>query len=168
MFFFWNPNCLYFSDMRKQGQVKKAFCYQKLFWPFTVWINCLCDLKIFANTRRSASNFKSFSPSLEQFFLTIGQNNFGKKIPIIWVDREQTLTKPNHNHCLFLINHKQWIHVPIAICIRKIPWIWTCAALLLCRRSWPMCHSFDVQCFSWHWEGFFIVLKALFSHFPRL
>ena len=23
-----------------QEQVKKAFCYQKLFWPFTVWINC--------------------------------------------------------------------------------------------------------------------------------
>ena len=26
-------------------------------------------------------NFKSFSPSLEQFFLTVGQNNFGNKIP---------------------------------------------------------------------------------------
>ena len=23
-----------------QEQVKKAFCYQKFFWPFTVWINC--------------------------------------------------------------------------------------------------------------------------------
>ena len=29
-----------------QEQVKKAFCYQKLFWPFTVWINCSGDLKI--------------------------------------------------------------------------------------------------------------------------
>ena len=28
----------------------------------------------------SASNFKSFSWSLEQFFLTLGQNNFGNKI----------------------------------------------------------------------------------------
>ena len=27
-----------------------------------------------------ASNFKSFSQSLEQFFLTVGQNNFGNKI----------------------------------------------------------------------------------------
>ena len=26
-------------------------------------------------------NFKSFSPSLEQFFLTVSQNNFGNKIP---------------------------------------------------------------------------------------
>ena len=70
-----------FSDLRNlQEQVKKAFCYQKLFWPFTVWINCSNDLKIFANSRPSASNFKSFSRSLDQFFLTVGQNNFGNKI----------------------------------------------------------------------------------------
>ena len=62
--------------------ILKTFCYQKLFWPFTVWINCSSDLKNFANSRRlSASNFKSFSRSLEQFFLTVGQNNFGNKIP---------------------------------------------------------------------------------------
>ena len=37
-------------DMRNfQEQVKKAFCYQKLFWPFTVWINCFSYLKNFAN-----------------------------------------------------------------------------------------------------------------------
>ena len=30
-----------------QEQVKKAFCYQKLFWPFTIWINCFSDLKNF-------------------------------------------------------------------------------------------------------------------------
>ena len=65
-----------------QEQVKKSFCYQKLFWPFTVWINCSSDLKNFANSRPSASNFKSFSQSLEQFFLTVGQNNFGNKIPL--------------------------------------------------------------------------------------
>ena len=59
-----------------QEQVKKAFCYQKLFWPFTVWINCSSDLKNFANSQPSASNFKSFSQSLEQFCLTKGQNNF--------------------------------------------------------------------------------------------
>ena len=63
---------IYLLDMRSlQEQVKKAFCYQKLFWPFTVWINCSSDLK----------HFKSLSRSLEQFFLTVGQNNFGNKIP---------------------------------------------------------------------------------------
>ena len=77
-----NSNCSNLIDMRNlQEQVKKAFCYQKLFWPFTVWINCSSDLKNFANSRPSASNFKSFSGSLEQFFLTVGQNNFGNKIP---------------------------------------------------------------------------------------
>ena len=65
-----------------QEQVKKAFCYQKMFWPFTVWVNCSNDLKNFANSRPSDSNFKSFSWSVEQFFLTVGQNNFANKIPL--------------------------------------------------------------------------------------
>jgi hypothetical protein len=70
-------------DMRNlQEQVKKAFCYQKLIWPFTVWINCSSDIKNFANSRSSISNFKSFSQSLEQFSLTVGQNNFGNKKPL--------------------------------------------------------------------------------------
>ena len=79
-----NSDCSNLFDMRKlQEQDKKAFCYQKLFWPFTVWINCSSDLKKFENSRPSASNFKSFSQSLNQFFLTVGQNNFGNKIPLI-------------------------------------------------------------------------------------
>jgi hypothetical protein len=64
-----------------QEQVKKESCYQKLFWPFTIRINCSSDLKKFENSRPSASNFKSFSWSLEHFFLTVDQNNFGNKIP---------------------------------------------------------------------------------------
>ena len=79
-----NYNCSNLLDKRNlQEQVIKAFCYQKLFSPFTVWINCPSDLKIFANFRPSASNFKSFSRSQEQFFLTVGQNNFGNKIPFL-------------------------------------------------------------------------------------
>ena len=62
------------------NKLKKAFCYKKLFWPNTVWINCSSDLKMCANSRPSASNFKSFSRSLEQFFLTVGRNNFCNKI----------------------------------------------------------------------------------------
>ena len=77
-----NYNCSNLLDLRNlQEQVKKAFCYQELFWPFTVWINCLSDLKNFANFRPSASNFKKISRSLEQSFLTVVQNNFGNKIP---------------------------------------------------------------------------------------
>ena len=77
-----NYNFSNLSDIRNlQEQVKKALYYQKLFWPFTVWINCSSDLKNFANSRPSP--FKSFSRSLEQFFLTVGQNNFGNKIPFL-------------------------------------------------------------------------------------
>ena len=56
-----NSNCSNSLDMRNlQEQVKKAFCYQKLFWPFTVWINCPSDLKNFANSRPSAFDFQKF------------------------------------------------------------------------------------------------------------
>ena len=64
-----------------QEEVEETFCYQKLFWPFTVSINCSRDLKNFANSQTSASNFKSFSRSIEHFFLTVVQSNFGNKIP---------------------------------------------------------------------------------------
>ena len=37
-----------------------------------------------ANSRPTALNFKSFS-SIEEFFLTVGQNNFGNKIPFLSV-----------------------------------------------------------------------------------
>ena len=47
----------------------------KLFGP-TVRKICSSDLKIFATSWPSATNLKSFSRSLEQFFLTVGQKNF--------------------------------------------------------------------------------------------
>ena len=50
---------------------------------FQCLLNCSTDLKNFANSQTSASNVKSFSRSLEQFFLTVGQNNFGNKIPLM-------------------------------------------------------------------------------------
>ena len=62
-----NSNCSKLLDLRNiQEQVKKAFCYQKLFWPFTVWINCSCDLKhfkFFSITRTIFSHSRS-----EQFW----------------------------------------------------------------------------------------------------
>ena len=68
-----NSNCYNLLYLRNlQEQVKKAFCYP------IVRTNCSCDLK---NSWPSASNFKKISTSLEWFFLTVGQNNFDKKIP---------------------------------------------------------------------------------------
>ena len=79
-----NYNCSNWWDMRNlQEQVKNAFCYQKMFWPFTAWINCSSDHKNFENSQPSVSNFKSFSRSLEHFFLTVGQNHFCNKIPYL-------------------------------------------------------------------------------------
>ena len=60
-------------------QVKKTFC-QQIVLNF-LCLNCSSDLKNFANSRPSASNFKSFSQSLEQFIQTVkGQNNFGNRM----------------------------------------------------------------------------------------
>ena len=81
-----NSNCSNSLYMRNlQEQVRKAFCYQILFWHFTVWINHCSDFKHFANSQPSALNLKSFSSSLEHLFLTIGLNNFGNKIPILGI-----------------------------------------------------------------------------------
>ena len=64
-------------------------------------MNCSSGLKIFANSRPSASNFKSFSQSLEHFFfLTVGQNNFVNKIPLngkMFVWMESSIDKPQIN-----------------------------------------------------------------------
>ena len=80
-----NYNCSNLLDIRNlQEQVKKAFCYQKLFRTFTGLISCSSDFKILANSWLSASNFKVFLDHLEQkIFLTIGQNNFGNKIQFL-------------------------------------------------------------------------------------
>jgi hypothetical protein len=74
---FSNCNCSNLLDLRNlQEQM-----FQKWVWPFTVRINCSSDLKSFENSPLSVSNFKSISQSLEQFFLTVSQSNFGNKIP---------------------------------------------------------------------------------------
>ena len=46
-------------------------------------MNCSSDHKIFATSPPSVLSFKSFSRSLEQFFLAVGQNNFGNKITFL-------------------------------------------------------------------------------------
>ena len=61
----------------------KAFCFKKLYRPFTVWI-FISDFKNFANSQPSPWNFKSSSRSQEQYFLPVGQNNFGNKYQFLW------------------------------------------------------------------------------------
>jgi hypothetical protein len=61
-------------------RLKKSWNHkrQKDYWPFTFWINCSSDLKRFANSRPFSIEFQKFSWI---FFLTLGRNNFGNKIP---------------------------------------------------------------------------------------
>ena len=61
-------------------------CLNKHFFNFScifLYPNIPSDLRDFANSRPSVLNFKSFSQSLEHFFLTVRQNNFGNKIPAL-------------------------------------------------------------------------------------
>ena len=57
-----------------QEQVRKTFCYQKLFLTFTVWIDCSSDFKKFTISSPSVSNFKSFFWITRTYFFTEGQN----------------------------------------------------------------------------------------------
>ena len=76
-FFQYELYCPNLLDKRNlQEQVKKTLCYQKLLWPFTVLF-----IVISKNLQILGLQPRSFSRSLEQFFLTVGQNNFGNKIP---------------------------------------------------------------------------------------
>ena len=87
----WNT-CLVF--MRDKYQNMGYVYYSRALWPLdsqiqkiivsavTIWgntVNCSSNLKYLANPWPSAPNF---SPLLEHFFLTVGQNNFGNKIPL--------------------------------------------------------------------------------------
>ena len=68
-----NCNCSNVLEMRNLLELtKNSILIQKLYKLFTVPINCSSYLK---NSWPSTSNFKSFSRSIEQFFLTVGQNN---------------------------------------------------------------------------------------------
>ena len=71
-------------------QVKRAFCSDL---SSCLIKKCSSDLKNFANSWPSASNFKSFSQSIEQFFLTVGKNNFGNKIPKMTLESSRKLSK---------------------------------------------------------------------------
>ena len=67
-----------FGNKLKKHSVTKNCFDLSLFEQIVLVIS-----KILANSRPSASNFKIFSRSLEQFSLTVGQNNFGNKIPLL-------------------------------------------------------------------------------------
>ena len=78
-----------YSNCERSEQFLVKFIYsekaKKFSWGLALvhfqkyWL--LSDVNFFFNFRPLDSNFKSFSRSQEQFFLTIDQNNFGNRIP---------------------------------------------------------------------------------------
>ena len=112
IFFQFEFNCSNLLDMRNlQEQVKKAFCYQKLLWPCTVWINCSSNLKLSANSWPSASNFKSFSQLLEHFFLSHRWSEQNTNL-IKWVSPHCAFVP--HSNFLFKVDSITWIHQSVS------------------------------------------------------
>ena len=72
-----------------QEQVQKSIQLPNIVLTFTVWTTCSSDLKNFANSRPLASIFQNFFDYYNIFFLTVGQNNFGYKIPLIKLDQNE-------------------------------------------------------------------------------
>ena len=124
------------------------------------------DIKNFANSRLSASNFKSFSLSLEQFFLTVGQNNFGNKIPF--------------NHKLFFLNiiFYQMTCNFFKIIFYKIKYSFNFVNYLLCLKHYK--HR-SQHCLQWflllsvflclqfrlHWMSILLKYKNSYLGFPK-
>ena len=71
---FWKKNQSFLEG--KISKLLDKICYQKLFWPFNLWKNW------------SSEFCKSFFRSLEHFFITVGQNNFGNKIPNFYLGKK--------------------------------------------------------------------------------
>ena len=110
-YIFSNFNCSNLLDLRNlQEQVKKNILLPNIVLTFhcTVWINCSSDLKSFANPWPSASNFKSFSWSLEHCFLTVGQNNFESKIPFSKKSKNDKKKDKNRKFYLIFFRWRWW------------------------------------------------------------
>ena len=59
---------------------------------------------------------ESFSQSLEQFFLTVGQNNFGDKIPLLFFLKLQNASEDKDLKCFYAHNNSPWLKLaPIKI-----------------------------------------------------
>ena len=75
---FLNPNNLFTIWVliilnyyeKTPGEVRKTFCYQKLVWPFTAWINCSSDLNKFCEFLAFSLEFLKFFLMTRKYFLT--------------------------------------------------------------------------------------------------
>jgi len=75
--------------------------FQKLFWLFTVQINCFSDLKFFANSQLLASNLQNFFSLTRTSFSRCRLEQFSKQNTLFWDYKFGTKTnfwkKPHTN-----------------------------------------------------------------------
>ena len=121
---------IWFRSVYKISILKIRFCIH--FWiKWELWKTFdrkmigwthFSDLKSFANSWPSASNFKSFSRSIEHFFLTVGQNKFGNKIPFLWNLRHFVQGSANtyQNYAWKKLKFKAYFQ--FWSMVRKYPW----------------------------------------------
>ena len=82
-------------SMPKHLRIQKSIQFQKLFWPFTVWINCCWD-----KFQPSVSNLQTFFPITRAFFS---------------YSRSVFETKKHFNKAC--LRDKSWYVVPKALCL---------------------------------------------------
>ena len=71
----WPPICSKLLHMRNlQEKVKKSILLPKIFWPFTAWIICSIDLKIFTNSWPSA--IMPLPPTIRHMILLVWDHPF--------------------------------------------------------------------------------------------
>ena len=62
---------------RSEKPTGTSIMFQKLYWPFTVWIDCSRDQENFLKFKSKGQEFAKVLRPLEQFIQTVkGQDNF--------------------------------------------------------------------------------------------
>ena len=90
----------------------------KLFWP-TVRKNCSSDQENFLKFEADGQEFANYLRSLEQFFLTVSQNNFGNKIPFLFNIKKNYLSS-----CFWISLLCSDVEEPLKLCFlgALLPW----------------------------------------------
>ena len=114
---------------------QKSILFQKIFWPFNLWINCSSYHKNFANSRASALNFKS----LEHFSHTTVLESKYQNCHYICVDLSNC---QSFYHCFSFAAFNFWMFFLLNF------WLY---CLIFSRYLWSKSRFNDgLFMFNWH------------------
>ena len=120
-----------------QEQVKKAFCYQNLFWPFTVWINWCSNLSL--EFQKFFSITRTILVTKYHFFLFSNSSFFYLSFEFWGLPKPPTF--------LLMQRHLPYLswHLPKRICLCTLNWYdvllhidWKVYVFLICAYIWSM------------------------------